>query len=467
MNAIVYPATSAKIITTFLVLIWGSLAMAENNPDQASATVQASTEKWTESVRLPLNESKESKESEEEVIRQLKGNTLEPALMLALIENRNPALKAAHARLQAVRMQYSQLEALGETLDVYGQYLSRPTGMGQGKAMIEKQYPGPGTMTLQNRVVESAVRLADLEFSMLKRDQWVTALKKYHEAQFLEREISNIASNLQILGSLKNTVSSFFSTGKARLFSLLEVEIELARLGEEHISQQENLEQLRVSLNLVMDLPSELNWNWEPHPAFSFHHLVEPKSTGFDQLLELQEQRERLLQMELMTAIESDNLIPALSDNVAIQATRPTAPAGHKIMKSLGLKPSPFFGSRNAYLEETRWKTEATRHKLATMENDAEDQLYSVVRLLRQSHRKLELYRKTVVPKAKEGVKSVMSEYSVGRTELDRALRMQEKLLKVETEWHAVYRLIRDQQLEYKVITNSPLMPERLRKAQQ
>lgn len=451
MTAIVFLTTLAKILVTFFVLTWGSPTMAENHLAHLTVKPHSPAGKGLESPRmLP-------QESQEEIIRQLEGNTLQPELMLALIESRNPALMAARAQLEAVRMQFSQLEALQETLDVYGQYLTRPTGMGQGKAMIEKQYPAPGTMTMQNQVVQSAVRIADLNFRTLLRDQWVKALQNYHEAQFLERKINKLASNLQILHSLHKTVSSFFSTGKARLFSLLEVEIELAKLEEEHRVQQEDLAQLRVSLNLLMDLPPNLKWYWEPHPALPFHHLNIPEITEFKQLLELQQQREKLRQLELMTALETDNLIPALSDNLAIQGTRPTEPAGHASMEKQGLKPSPFFGTRSAYLEETRWKARAAQKKLAALENETQERLHSVVRLLRQTHRKLELYQQTLVPKAKEGVESVMSEYSVGRADLGQALRMQEKLLRAEIEWHAVYLQFRNQQLEHQVITNAPL----------
>ena len=91
--------------------------MAEDSQDLSSTMDHINAEDWTQTVESL------SQTSEEKIADSLNGRTLTPALMLALIEGRNPALKAARAQHQAVKMQYSQLEALGETLGVYGQYL--------------------------------------------------------------------------------------------------------------------------------------------------------------------------------------------------------------------------------------------------------------------------------------------------------------------------------------------------------
>ena len=83
----------------------------------------------------------------------------------------------------------------------------------------------------------------------------------------------------------------------------------------------------------------------------------------------------------------------------------------------------------------------------------------SVARLLKQTHRKLELYRKTIVPKAKEGVKSVMSEYLWAAPTLAKRFACRKICLELKQNGMPSTPLFRDQQLEHKVITNGSFKP--------
>ncbi|MBF0352891.1 MAG: TolC family protein [SAR324 cluster bacterium] len=429
------------------VLFLNVVAVQASTEQNSPVSLLTPETQWSEATRKIINLPTEQQAS------AIAEKPLSRELTVALIERRSPELQAAKARWQATLQQSSQLDALMDTLGVYGQYLSTPTGMGQSKAMISRQFPYPGVMTLQNRIIQEQVQVSTWQYEIMRRDLWIKAKKRYHEGQFLKERLGLLNQTLDLLENLHKTVRSFYSTGKSRLMDLLNVEIQIAQLKDDEQSVQENLAVLQVELNEMMNFPAKLQWEWMPHPALSEFDLKDQDVPEISQEYpELKIIKSQWNQMESMVILETEAITPQLSPDWALQShTQATS------MDKAALPiptPSPVFGNRQAYLEEISYKRDAGKHEIEALTNQLTAQLHSTVRYLNQARRDLRIFQQTVLPKSREMVKSANSEYAVGKIELPGALQSQTNLLKVETEWFKSIQMLRDQILEYQKLMN-------------
>ncbi len=397
--------------------------------------------------------------SDEQLLAFLDQQQLPQQRALALIWRRHPGLEAARESWKATFSQYAQLETLKDTLNVYGQYLSRPTGMGQSKAMIERQYPWPGVITLQNRIITTSVIEARLNYDIRIRDLWIDAKNTYHEAQFLHEKLRLLQEHVDLLSNLYETVSSLYINGKSSLSELLNVEIQRAQLEEEKITVERDIDVLRVKLNALMNLPPSIQWRWVDEPydtQLKSDHQIEVPPVDEKQL-ELRILQARQARMEYLVALEEIVLSPSLSPDFAITAT--ITPIERTRKQELKLpRPSAFFGQRDEYLQEIRFKRSASLNEVAAYKNQLNARIRKVVRHINKGLRGITLYRDVIVPKAERSFEFQIYKYTVGRNQLVSVLRAQELVLKFETKLFDSYRFLRIQENELRKLLGMPII---------
>ncbi|MGK5095294.1 TolC family protein [Deltaproteobacteria bacterium TL4] len=411
---------------------------------------------WNEAVKKLMAAT------EQEILKSLEQQPLGMETALALVWKRHPHLNMMRRQWDAAIQEYSQLEGLMDTLGVYGQYLSQPTGMGNNsKETLQQQYPFPGVLSLQNKITAMDITEASVMYQIELRDLWIEVQNLYFEAQFEQERLSAIQENLQLLSNIHKTISSNYSTGKNSFSEVLSIEVQREELEEERKTVQDELETLRAKLDSMMNFPTLLSWQWKydaAHAEPSVNQKISVPEVN-EQELTLQLKQIRFQRLEQLVALEKEVLIPGLSPALAL-----SNPLSSNEMKTTSMAetppPSAFFGQGAAYLKELQLKQDAAKYEYEAEKNRLFVEIQEVVRDVNKGLREVTLYKQTILPKAKQVIQVGTAEYASGKTDLVMLLRSQETLLQLQTQFHAAHRMVLEKQLQLRKLLGQSVLSE-------
>jgi len=316
-------------------------------------------------------------------IAELRKNvTLETVQALILL--RNASIKGSTERFKAALEGFGQVAQLDEILRQYAAYtegVMAGVGPMRGADNIAMKFPYPGMTALKGQIAEKNVDVQKIEMSIVRRDTIARGGKTYWNLLFTRRALRITTDTLDRLNHLESVATTRYGAGKTSYQDVVKI-----RIGREKLSEQLNtLKKQRVNLEAellsLMNLQPghSLGWPATTAPDASVPALEQLYPLALKNRQELNRMRAMIAKMERMVEMAETMIQPAFSQNYSLYGDAAVVQVGSAGMKPTfgtnvsptrgkGLPKNAWFGSRDAYLRETRHKLEGLRADLVDAE---------------------------------------------------------------------------------------------------
>ena len=302
-----------------------------------------------------------------------------------LIQLRNPSIKAAAARVKAALEGFGQVEGLDAILRQYSAYTEGVmAGVGPmrgGADTIQMKFPFPGVTALKGQIAEKNVEEKVHQLDRVRRDVAAQGGKAYWNLLYIHRALTITRDTLDRLSHLESVATTRYGAGKTSYQDVVKIHIGREKLIEQLTTLEKQRVNLETELLTLMDIepgPS-LGWPRTATPDTRIPNLDDLNSLALANRQELSRMRTMIARMQRMIEMAETMIQPALSRNTALFTDEAAVQAGSNGMKpsfattvsptrGKGLPRNAWFGSRDAYLRETRRKLDALQADLAEAE---------------------------------------------------------------------------------------------------
>ena len=349
----------------------------------------------------------------------------------ALVALRNPSVRGAVQRFYAALEGFGQVTQLDDILRQYAAFTgSVKPGVGPMRNMdsIQMTFPFPGVMALKGEVVEKDVEAAKADLDRIRRDTIAKGRKAYWNLRYIHRALGITRDMLERLNQLESVATTRYSAGSTSYQDVVKVRIGREKLAEQLTTlgrQQANIEVELLSLmNLPAQTPVGLPASASPHASLPALAALYP--LAIENRQELRRMRAVVGKMERMIEMAETTIQPDFSQNYALATNdallqaggaggRPAFSTTVSPTRGKGLPKNAWFGTRDAYLQETRRNLKALRDDLS----GAEDSTRTMVRIawfdLDRALRERSLYRQRLLELSQTALEVSTKGYESGR----------------------------------------------------
>lgn len=348
-------------------------------------------------------------------------------VVLALVAQRSPEVKAARENLRAVLNRFGQaayLEELVTQFRAFVRELDTKVGPQTHKEMPEKTFAFPSVLALKGQIVDLEAALAELRYQRTLRMTMNETARTYFAAQYAQLASKILQENRALFVQMDDLATARLGVGQVTQADSLKTQAELAMVETQLVTmdrQRRNaIARMNATLLLAPDVP------WAPIPATD---LQDPEVPLERVLAQVRHTHQELLaaskEVELMAVMlrmaESD-ILPRASQGYSQFAPSTGADAGptRSMMAAFPERVEvnanrAGFGANVAYLEELRVRLTQARDMervaMAQAEFSAKDAHFraDVARRERQTLANI------VVPKARLALETVRENYHTAR----------------------------------------------------
>ena len=351
------------------------------------------------------------------------GATLRDYLEYAALNN--PGLEAAFYRWQAALEQIPQARALPDPTFTYRYYIREvETRVGpQRQAFgLHQRFPWPSKLYHQAGAAAEAARSAHARYEAAKVHLFYRVKHAYYEYYYLKRAIDLVRENRDLVRYLEAVARRRYEVAAARYPDVIRAQVELGKL-DDRLRTLEDLRQPMAShLNAALGRPTRepLPWPKEvPHEA---------PATDDEELLawlrehnpELEALRHEIGRAEQGIRLAEQNYYPDVTvgvdhiqtDEALMPAVRDSGKDPVVAMFSVALP--VWYEKYDAALREARarhWDAIRSRDE---RENVLAAEVRMVLYRVRDAERKVDLFRDTLVPKARQSLKATEAAFRAG-----------------------------------------------------
>ena len=339
----------------------------------------------------------------------------------------NPGLQAAFNMWQAALEKIPQARSLPDPKFTYGYFLREVetrVGPQRQKFGISQMFPGSGKLAGRQNVAVQVAKVVEQRYQATLLKLFYTVKEAYYEYYYLARAITVTEENVQLITYLEKVARARYQTGSAKHADIIRAQVELGKLEDRLETLRDLRAPVSARLNAALNSPAK---TFIPWPQQISEEVI---SFSDEQLLEqLSELNPELKAMDYMAAKgKAAALLARINDkpDVMVGLTLvDTDPAVMPVMSDSGKDPLvamvsinlPFF--RQDKYRAAKRQVEAQYlsavNQRSNMENKLIARLKMVIYRFRDAERKINLYRDTLVPKAKQAFEVTQKAFSTGK----------------------------------------------------
>jgi len=358
-----------------------------------------------------------------------------PEALVVLAFNNNPALAAAQARTGATEARIPQARSLPDPELGYGYYAQRMNS--RQELMVRQRFPYPGTLNLRGEVAGSAADVAILGTEALRRNLIADIYTLYADLAYLDATRSILQRNSDLFVQTENLIEGRIAAGRAGSAELLRTRIARTRIEDEIAALEARRPALVAQLNAVIGQSSESSL---PALVPLTEHVavgVAPLGGYTSAYVQGLSQNPEILAIDRTLAGQRSEI------ELARRAGRPDFSVGVEWMDTGSGRRDEvkvLFGvSLPIWRDRYRAAEREARAEVRASENDRLNRLYALEAELREAKqartdalRRVQLYRDTLIPQAREVVTAEESAYQAGEVDLLNLIEAQRVLLDLE-----------------------------------
>ncbi len=362
---------------------------------------------------------------------------------LAYAAVNNPGLQASFERWKAALERIPQERAWADPQFSYKYYVvaqAMRDGDMRNMFQVSQTIPWFGRLELRGDMAAQEARAQHQRLEMERLKLFARVKQAYYEYAYLQEAIAVTAANVQQFRAVEDAARARYSTSTAGQNDLIRAQVELAKMQNELRSMEDMRQPVAAKLNAALgraigdelpatisitDQPGEVSekelrrWLEESNPdlkAMDFDIAREKKSielAGKDYF------------PDLMVAFEYDQMTSASSVDMSGGMKDP-------IGLMLTVNVPIWWEKYSAGVREARARYQAAQRDKSDKTNSLQADLKMATYNFRNAGRKIELYRDTLVPKARQSLKSSLASYQTGGAILMDLIDAQRVLLDFE-----------------------------------
>lgn len=348
--------------------------------------------------------------------------TLEEYFLYSL--KNSSKLKAAFLKYQAARQKAPQASALPDPKLSYGYFInSVETRVGPMRHRVGIAQPIPwfGKLSLREKKAESEARAAYFSFLSYKNQLISEVNKAYYEIAYLEDALNVTEANLELLQRWEQVLAQKYRSQTGTQANLIKVQVELGKLEDKLRELRDLKAPLLAEFNALLNRSHDtvVHIKTDPIPLTSTQELS-------DLSKELEKNNPELLFLNALTEAKNSGVELAHKDfypdfSVGVDYTvigdrELSGPEGGDdalaTMFSLTL---PLNRSKyTAALREAELEKSSLENMLKGKKYELDAKLSRAIFNVKDSIRRISLYRDTLVPKAEESLESTYTAFEAG-----------------------------------------------------
>jgi outer membrane protein TolC len=356
-------------------------------------------------------------------------------------EQNNPELQAAFRQWKGAEQDIVVQRALPDPTFTYGYYfesVETRVGPQDQRFGLSQRFPAFGKLSAREAIATEAANAAEQRYSKqrLKLQQSIT--KAYAELYYLQRNIAITQDRMQLISDLEGVARARYKSGSP-LAPVMQAQVELGRLEDNITSLQDMLQPTKARLNALLNRQADAPLSIASTlPYRQLDILNEDMSANLartsPELLELEANIARSEnQINLARRSRLPDIMLGISYIDTADASMAVPDSGKDpVIGTVGITLPIWFGKNRARIESAAsMKTAAQlalENRIQTLEADIRQALFK----LRDADRKINLYKESLVPKARQSLEVNRQGYETGGMEFINLIDAERILLEFE-----------------------------------
>lgn len=339
----------------------------------------------------------------------------------------NPGLKAAFERWEAALERVPQVTSLPDPRFTYAYFIDRVetrVGPQRHRVGVAQMFPWFGKLRLRGEMALAEADAAYQKFEAARLELSYQVADAYFELYYVTRAIAITKENMALVKHLEGVARSQFRVGGAQHAHLIQVQVELGKLEDRLRTLTDLRDPITARLNAALNRPPNAPVPWP-------ESVVErPVGAEDEQLLrwlresspELQALAERIAKELAAVDLARKEYYPDVTfglDYIDTGRSRMDTPDRGKdpLIAMVSVNLPLWRGKYEAGEEEARARLRVAQETLIDRSNVLSARLKLVLFKYRDSQRKIDLYRDTLIPKAEQSLRATETAYKAGKAD--------------------------------------------------
>ncbi|MDF7806179.1 TolC family protein [Verrucomicrobia bacterium S94] len=369
------------------------------------------------------------------------GSNLTLRAVLQIGEMQNPGLQASHNQWKATEEQIAVKKALPDPSISYGYYfepVETRVGPQNQRFSVSQKFPGFGKLSLKKSIAqqESNAVQQKVQQTRLRLNHRIT--KAYADLYYLKRSIDVTEDRIRLVRDLEQIARTRYSAG-APLGATLQAQVELGRLEDQLAALNDQRKPHSARLNTLLNRPENAPLAWpqnvdympvlsSPEELRSSIARFNPELGEWDQRIEQSEQQIKLAKRE-----RYPDFFVGLQYIQTGEAEMAVPDSGQDaIIGSVGITLPIWAGKNRARIQSASYQKTAAMFNRVDRQQELESALQEVLFQLRDADRKINLYKASLIPKARQSLEVNRKGYESGTMEFINLIDAERMLLEFE-----------------------------------
>ena len=350
----------------------------------------------------------------------------------------NPGLEAAYNRWKAALQKVPQARSLDDPKFTYAYYIKEVetrVGPQRHKFEFSQMFPWFGKLSAKGNIALEAANAEKERYESEKLKLFFEVKDAYYEYYYLSRAIATTEEHKRLITYLESVARTNYSTGITPYGDLIKAQVELGKLEDRLLTLRDLRDPIVAKLNEALNRPF--------NHALPYPTLIPEEESVFtgDQMINwLRENNPELKSIDFTIAKEKaaidlakKNYFPDLTLGVEYINTNPALEpmpnpdtgevprvkddGKDPIIAKFAINLPIWYNKYRAGEKEARLRHMAALSERRDRENSLIADLKMELYNFRDAERKIDLYRDTLVPKAKQSFNVIQKAFTAGKTD--------------------------------------------------
>lgn len=411
---------------------------ASHRPPSFSVRAHGDYRQWAEANGL--GSSADETDGEDASIPE--DATLRDYLIYAALHN--PGLEAAYQQWQAELQRIAQARSLPDPRLTYRYYIreveTRVGPMRQGVG-LSQQFPWFGVLEARGDAAAAKAEATRMRFEARKWRLFYDVARAYYEYFYLARSLELVRQNIRLLEHMEQVARIRYKVAAADHPDVIRAQLELGKLEDRLASLEDMRTAIVAELNAALNRPAS---GALPRPAD-----VETTPADFDdaRLLawmeqsnpQLEELRREVQRREQEVVLARKAYFPSVTLGTdytqigdPVGANEPNDAGQDAVAVTASINLPIWWQKLSAGVQEARLRKYRAQLDVSQRRNELSARLKRALYEFRDAERKIELYRETLIPKAKQSLEGLDAAYRGGTASFIDLLDAERVLLEFE-----------------------------------
>jgi len=352
--------------------------------------------------------------------------TLEDYLKYAAVNN--PGLRAAFEKWRAALERVPQVTALPEPKLMFACFIERVetrVGPQRYRVGVSQMFPWFGKLSLRGDVALAEAKAAYQRAEAVRLKLAFDVQDPYYELYYLGQAIAITKENMGLLKYIEAVARARYRTAGGDYSHVVRVQVELGKLDDQLRTMEHLKAPIAARLNAALNRPSSAS---VPFPKAIAQERLQPNDKEIltwlrDASPKLRELAAEIARQQAAIDLARKNYYPDFTLGLSYidtgSARMPTSDSGKDpIVAEVGLTLPIWYGKYRAAEREAAARLRGARDSLDDRYNALSAQAELGLFKFRDAGRKIELFRDTLVPKAKQSLQATQTAYKAGKASI-------------------------------------------------